>query len=34
LEKKYKEEGKSINGSEFMAEAQKLAKDNPDFFKE
>jgi hypothetical protein len=34
LEKKYKEEGKSVNGSEFMAEAQKLAKDNPEFFKE
>jgi hypothetical protein len=34
LKKKYQSEGKSLNGSEFMAEAQKLAKDNPDFFKE
>ncbi|MDR1199988.1 MAG: hypothetical protein LBK94_13430 [Prevotellaceae bacterium] len=31
LEEKYKSEGKSVNGAEFMAEAAKLAKENKDF---
>jgi hypothetical protein len=34
LEAKYKEEGKSMQGAEFMAEAAKLAKENKDFFNE
>jgi hypothetical protein len=32
LVEKYKSEGKSVNGEEFMAEAAKLAKDNKDFY--
>lgn len=32
LEERYKQEGKSTIGAEFIAEVKSLAKDNPDFF--
>jgi len=34
FEKQWVNEGKSTNSADFMAKAQELAKDNPDFFKE